>query len=686
MATPSSWASYNSAGYITTLNSTLGSLKVGQVVRDWRAPDLTGMSPVTRDVPTVIDAKSINTYCNNFSTEDKTFVWETLGTLSNGIWYHEEELNYEISTREERFNKSVYWLSQGGSLWNGGVFLASTGENVFFMGALQGKYETVTENVDPYTGEPYTSYTYRYMIHTLTLNSAEYIYFSQQWWRDSTTQDAPRIVPPFAVPSGIGDFANTILVSWGSYPIPFWTGTATEDTSGSSVTVSWEEHRLPIGAITRSQFYNMYLTNYTDFVGFPLNVSVQTWLRVPQYRADGHTFGFGYLATRPELASNQRWVSGDDIWTPTEESDSNGTGQGGAPGSPAGGGYHPEALDGDETGIPALPSMDVASSKLCGVYNLDSTGLTALTNWLWSSNFFDSILKNFNSPMENIVSFGIIPFNGFSYVASNVVIGNLTSEVSANRLTRTMYELDCGTLDVVMPYESYGSFEPFSTYSLYLPFIGIVDLPSDDVAPRTVGGSLEWGKVNVVYHFDVFSGACVCYVRTCTNRKWNVLGQYSGNLLTSIPISQTNFLQVYQTLISTRANISSMGANAVSALLSPTPTGMVSGAGGIAQQAGDTANQLIGIRPSYARTGTLSNVHGLLGKKKPYLIKHTARIHTTNQHRDQMGYVSNLPVSIGSLRGYVQTNVSNTKISGIARATDNELNEIKSLLGMGIYI
>lgn len=685
MSVLESWANINSEGYYSSFNSSLGKINIGQVVQNWRSPDITGLSPVKRIVPTVLDATAITNYCLSKPQADRAVVDQVRSELGNGVWAHEEELNYYISTVEETFNKSVYWLTAGGSLMDSGVYIACTESNDLYIGILYGKVETTTEMSDPITGETWDSITYSYRANTLTLGSAQFIYFTQHWWRDTST------TPPTMNAPGSGTIytdLNTIWVCWGAYPIPFWSGTAVEDTSGASTTVNWEEHRLPVGAVTASQFTENYLNNYTDFTGVAINVSVATYARVPQYRSDPHTFGFGNLAGRPQLPDNERWVSGDDIWTPTPDEDSPGSGPGGAPGTPGGGGYNPDALNTDEVGIPALPNTDVARAGLCGVYNLSENDLSSLTDWLWSDNFFDSILKNFSSPMENIILLGTVPFSNFQGTNSTITVGNVDSEISALRLSRTTYELDCGTIDVSMPYESYGSYEPFCKYQLYLPYIGVVDLPSDDVAFVGSGSNIEYGRVNVVYHFDVFTGACVAYVRTCTNHKWNVLSQYSGNLLTTMPISQTNYLQVYQTLIRAQASVAQMGLNTVASLANPVSSvsSIAGGASGVIGQGADTINQLIGIRPTYGRCGSASSAHGMLSIKRPYLIKSLARIFEPELQKDTKGYVAKLDVTIGSQSGYIRCTPNSTKFYYIKGATEGELAEIKTLLGQGIYI
>lgn len=97
-------------------------------------------------------------------------------------------------------------------------------------------------------------------------------------------------------------------------------------------------------------------------------------------------------------------------------------------------------------------------------------------------------------------------------------------------------------------------------------------------------------------------------------------------------------------------------------------------------------NQAIGIRPSYSRTGTLSNVHGQLGIRTPFLIKTTGRLMATDMQRNTQGYVSNLPITMRDQKGFVKCRMSSNRLEGFAQATDNELAELKSIMSSGIYI
>lgn len=680
-------SNYNSEGFYSSLNTTLGRIEVGQVVNGWESPTLVGDSPVKKITPTIINIASIKSQLSAISSVDRQKSQDAFQYITSGrTWSAQEYLNYDIEQKNEEFEKGIFWLTRGGSLMNGGMFFGMSGAGDLYLGSLYGKISTTTSHEDPNTGAITVITNFSYLGSSYTIHGNDYIYFTQDWYRD--TEGDGSIVPPADSPS---EALDAVVINSGDYPIDFvYNDIDSHEESATGQTVYEPSLTIHVvgGAMDASHFAERYLTEYTDYTGLYNRYFENTLVRAKQYRTSDYRFVLRNFFIRPQLSDNQRWESGDDVWNPNPDDPGDGSGAGGAPGSASGGGYNPDALDGEDVGVPTLPVTDVARAKLCNVYNITEENLGGLTNWLWSSNFFDTIIKNFSSPMENIVMLGLVPYNQFQSTSSSVVVGNVTSEISANKLSKTMYELDCGTIDVAMPYNSFGSFEPYSKYQLYLPYIGIVDLPSDDVAIRKINGKMTYGQVRVIYHFDVFSGSCLAYVRTHSNGKWKTSGEYAGNILTTLPISQTNFLQVYQTLISARASIAQAGLNTVASVLNPTASvGSLAGtAGGVASSMADTVNSLIGIRPTYGRTGAMSGCHGMLGTRKPYLIKSLARIFDSALQRDNKGYVSRLGVSVGGQKGYLKARMDANRIGYIDGATEGELAEIKALLTSGIYI
>lgn len=322
----------------------------------------------------------------------------------------------------------------------------------------------------------------------------------------------------------------------------------------------------------------------------------------------------------------------------------------GGPGGGGGGQFRPSY----GINIPQLPSISACDTGMVSLYALNSSQMLSFAGYLWSSNFFDSILKNFQSPMDNIISLQMVPLSVYqlSGTAGNIVIGNLDSGLPAiKKLSTTYYEINCGTIKVDEYYKSFADYAPYVQAHLSLPFCGITQIDPDDCMG---------GYINVVYHVDVFSGACVAFVRCYTNGVWTVLQQHAGNVIAQFPVTGRDYSNVY------------IGAiNSIASLASGNVVGAMSSA----------AN----IKPTYQRSGGVTSVAGLMGVRVPYLIISTPKYIMPDNYRAIKGYTSNLKVRIGDQSGFLQATGDNSELSSIP-CTEEERAYIRQMLADGIYV
>lgn len=305
--------------------------------------------------------------------------------------------------------------------------------------------------------------------------------------------------------------------------------------------------------------------------------------------------------------------------------------------------------------IPALPAVSVCDTGMISLYNVSTGQLQTLATYMWDNSFYNSIVKLFQSPMDNIVSLQMVPLSPgrLSGSAATIKIGNIDTAISANmKLSTSYYEINCGVINVKEFYKNFADYSPYLDLHLFLPMIGIIRLNPDDVMN---------GYIKVVYHVDVFSGSCVAFVSCNTNGVWHVLQQHAGNISAQFPITGANFASVYIGAIN---SITSLG------------TGNVMGA----------FNNAVNIKPSYERSGGITSVSGIMGVKIPYLIFSTPKYIVASNFQDVKGYTSNLTVCIGDQSGYLQATADNSELTGINRATSDELDMIRQMLADGIYI
>lgn len=335
-------------------------------------------------------------------------------------------------------------------------------------------------------------------------------------------------------------------------------------------------------------------------------------------------------------------------------------------GTGGGGGYF--SRPDEEVGIPSLPSISVCDTGFVSLYKVTAAEMRALATFMWDENFYNSIVKNFNSPMENIISLKMVPFNPGGD-AANIVIGNLDSGVGSTKLSTSYFHVSCGTKDVAEFYKSFADYSPFTpAIHCFIPFVGIVQLSPDDCMG---------GKIKIDYNIDVFSGACVAFISCNTNGKWHVLQQHQGQITAEFPLSGQNFLSVYTSMISAGSKIIGGAVQGFS--------GKKVNAGAAVDGAVGGFLDLINAKPDYMRSGTVSSTAGLMGTQYPYLIFSTPQYIMAENFRDVKGYVSNLKCHIGSCSGFLQATADNSELSGVGCTVD-ELDILRRQLADGIYV
>lgn len=309
---------------------------------------------------------------------------------------------------------------------------------------------------------------------------------------------------------------------------------------------------------------------------------------------------------------------------------------------------------------PTLPVTNASSCGMVKMYELDLGQTKALASYLWSGakEFYENITKMFNDPMDSIVSLSLAPIKPNVSAQTIVEICKYAIDsVTGFPLTSQYVSLDCGTV-IISPYWGNAlDYAPYTKASIYLPFIGTQELNIDDVMNRTVG---------VIYNIDLLSGACACMI-TCDG---SVMYNFSGNVISQIPVSGKNALEMYKSVISAVTN---------------TALAVGTGAGGVAL-AGDVVSNglsVMGSKMTVQRGGTISATNGVLGVKFPYITILRANQSLPADFHYFKGYPSNISGKVSSFSGY--TEVEYVHVTGI-NATENELEMIERILKEGFII
>lgn len=289
------------------------------------------------------------------------------------------------------------------------------------------------------------------------------------------------------------------------------------------------------------------------------------------------------------------------------------------------GGYAGFNYSGDDVDIPALPSISAANSGFVRLYNPTITEVQDLADYLWAGAFDIATYKKlFGNPMDCFLSFGIVPVTpARSTNKENIAFANMPDPgVTAYKVTDQFTELDCGsvTIDGSKYTSSAMDYGPYTKAEIFLPFCGTHSLSIDEIMDATVG---------VVYHMDLYTGACVAFVKiTRTNSDGStldsVLYQFTGNILATIPLTGADHSSFIQSILfmgaAAAATVATAGGAApeIGGAMAVGDSVSTSALGGAAISASGI-NAVMSMKPNVMRSGNLAANAGFLGLKTPVI-------------------------------------------------------------------
>ena len=269
---------------------------------------------------------------------------------------------------------------------------------------------------------------------------------------------------------------------------------------------------------------------------------------------------------------------------------------------------------------------------------------------LSNGNAIDAIRNCIWLPFRPIVSGSSHP----------LYLGNYDTGISGYRIDSPVVQLDQVTVNIPWQYTDWRRNAPYTQVYLYLPFIGIVALPS---AQLTGAESLV-----IRAALNVISGDLSINVNNGTQ----VLGSYGANVAMNVPIGSSNAVQ--------RQVVNSIVAAGGAIVSAASGLGIAAGAAALSGIAGAAASQIAGV-PTCVGGLSTGSASGL----STNIICFTS-CHDTNVAPGSVADVIGLPAFrrelLSSVSGYVQTH----EFSLQADAPDQDLQRVNTYLNGGAFL
>lgn len=338
----------------------------------------------------------------------------------------------------------------------------------------------------------------------------------------------------------------------------------------------------------------------------------------------------------------------------------------------------------DVGAVPGVPGVDMVLTGLVRLYQPTAGQMVNFSEFLWAIDWTDfqkiinSLKQWFSSPLETIVSVNMLPIDyfydysaGTAITPSNaaIIMGGYDTGCVAPPCGGNFKQVDCGTISLAPYFKSFLDCNPYTKYTIYLPYVGFRELDSNALfAP-------DGANLRVVYNVDMITGCFTCFLHitkeNADTELSHVLYSYSGNMATQVPLSAANMNDFIRTL-----------GQAASGVALAAATG-----GASTSIAGVGARTLMGGASSsdynISHGGNLSMESGYLGIQYPYLIVERPRESFPDGYLHTLGKPSDIGGTLGDFSGFVV--VKDCHLDGVP-ATDEEKNEIMNLLKQGVIV
>lgn len=325
------------------------------------------------------------------------------------------------------------------------------------------------------------------------------------------------------------------------------------------------------------------------------------------------------------------------------------------------------------------PTLSAIDSGFVTAFVPTKTQIKNLADYMWS-NLFDlnTLKKLFADPMDVILGLHILPVGVATSGSKEIKPGGVPTGVTANYTDTQYVEKDFGTIALEEFWGSYLDYSPYTKVNLFLPYIGMRTLNTDEVMGHTIG---------VSYNIDILSGALVAQVTVDGSVRY----EFSGNCAMQIPVNGNDYRGAISSAITAAvtigAGIASAGTAAPAAAGSATVAETAAATGVTAANVGTavsaTANAVMNSKPTIERTGSLGASAGYLGVQKPYIMVEYPRQSLPEKYMKFNGYPCNMSFKLSTLSGYTQCE---TVRFASGRATDEEAAEIIQRLQSGVIL
>ena len=340
----------------------------------------------------------------------------------------------------------------------------------------------------------------------------------------------------------------------------------------------------------------------------------------------------------------------------------------------------------DEIDFPSLPTWDATSTGFIEIWNPNMSEILDLYTFMWSDqlSIWEKVKHWFNDPMDAIISLGFVPVDPAVSGKRNVSLALVDTGVQMNHVSKQFVEFDFGSQVLDEYYGACWDFSPYTKVQIYLPYIGIQELDTDDV----MGANLH-----LKYFIDLLTGATSAQLK-CTRVRDGLDGvvyTWEGNCLMRVPITGADARGFMSSLMQATAigglSLINPAAGALSTSLNE-GKGDEESHGAVGQwtnpvMATYSAANVLGQKIHVQRGSRVDANVGVVSPQCAYLIINRPISGMPRGWNEYAGYPSMKIKALSTQKGF--TKVAYIKLNNL-EATSEEIAELDSILKDGVIL
>lgn len=300
-------------------------------------------------------------------------------------------------------------------------------------------------------------------------------------------------------------------------------------------------------------------------------------------------------------------------------------------------------------------------------HNKDILGVT-----LSEANIIDSLCNCFYFP------FDILAHDTAHCSDGKVVAAGYASEINS-KIIESGYNkrFSFGDIDIQEYYGSYLDYAPYTTISIYLPYIGFKQLDVSKVMGKTI---------NVTYGVDFSQGIVTAYISYYYDGNKQIFAEFSGQMGIPLKVTGKNTTAAENAVKDAAFAVGGFALAAISVLAAPATGGAsligTAGAVGAGVNAiGSTINATT-VQPDSVSIGNAGAENWLISPQGCYIYIQRPTTATPEKFADTNGWATRYTGLVSEFTGYLEC----SKVVNTITATAEEKNQITNLLKQGVYI